>query len=171
MASLLINNHSSYSVDYLSSTGKQLFEIEIITLALIYPVILGALQYIGPAFLTAREDIKQLYPMLNITQTIIYGQGDSAYEDWQESFENVLAFYYYKNPDRAANKFNITAFIMGGINTALPICFSNHTLKSKQKLSFPNSFGRVKIFSGMFLFCFNRKWWRYWHCAICSRAR
>ncbi|OWA54472.1 hypothetical protein BV898_18874 [Hypsibius exemplaris] len=62
-------------------TAGRVLQVEIITLGLMYPLFLGGLQYAGPAFDSAREDIRSRYPMLNLTQTVIYG-GKAPFTDW-----------------------------------------------------------------------------------------
>ncbi|XP_055353827.1 atrial natriuretic peptide receptor 1-like [Paramacrobiotus metropolitanus] len=60
------------SQSILNSTAVcSVVNLEIITLAFLYPVNLGSMPYVGPAYRMALETIRQSYPRLNITQTII----------------------------------------------------------------------------------------------------
>ncbi|XP_055355619.1 atrial natriuretic peptide receptor 1-like, partial [Paramacrobiotus metropolitanus] len=52
--------------------------LEIITLSFLYPVMLGSMTYVGPAYRLALEGIRQSYPRLNVTHTII---ADEKYRD------------------------------------------------------------------------------------------
>ncbi|OWA51022.1 hypothetical protein BV898_15524 [Hypsibius exemplaris] len=101
------------SSDNFNITGRVL-QVEVITLAVIYPLMLGGLAYVGPAFDSARDDIRNKYPMLNFTQTIIY-RDNLSYLDWLSEYENVLALYYYRirrfSPE---NPPDVTAFVMPG---------------------------------------------------------
>ncbi|XP_055339077.1 atrial natriuretic peptide receptor 1-like [Paramacrobiotus metropolitanus] len=53
-------------------------DLEIITLAILYPVMLGSMAYVGPAYRLALDNIRQRYPRLNVTHTII---ADKKYPD------------------------------------------------------------------------------------------
>ncbi|OWA51029.1 hypothetical protein BV898_15531 [Hypsibius exemplaris] len=79
-----------------------------------YPLLLGGLQYVGPAYESAREDIRRQYPKLNFTQTFIYGE-NAPYSDWIAQYENVLAYYYYKiRQTSSQGTLHVTAFVMAG---------------------------------------------------------
>ncbi|OWA51026.1 hypothetical protein BV898_15528 [Hypsibius exemplaris] len=103
-----------------TATGRVL-QVEIITLALTYPLLLGGLTYISPAFDSARNDIRNKYPLLNMTQTLIHG-GNVPYSDWLAEYENMLAFYYYRtrpfSPERLPD---VTAIVMAGTDDTIGV--------------------------------------------------
>ncbi|OWA51027.1 hypothetical protein BV898_15529 [Hypsibius exemplaris] len=112
-----------------SNNSGTILQVEIITLTSLYPFLLGGLQYVGPAFESAREDIRSQYPKLNFTQTFIYGE-NAPYSDWLAQYENVLAYYYYRirraPPQEAPH---VTAFVMAGMP-----CMIDLGLNSSQAL-------------------------------------
>jgi hypothetical protein len=99
-----------------SNVGKEL-NIEIITVIFIYPVLLGRLPLIGPAFDTARLDIAKLYPKLNITQFFVKSSGEfRTCFDWSGESDSVLAnFYYHRRIISADEPF--TMFLIAGENS------------------------------------------------------
>ncbi|OWA51025.1 hypothetical protein BV898_15527 [Hypsibius exemplaris] len=103
-----------------NTTGRVL-QVEIITMALTYPLRLGVLAYVGPAFDSARNDIRNKYPLLNVTQTLIHG-GNAPYSDWLAQYENILAFYYYrKRPFSPERLPDVTAIVMAGADDTIGV--------------------------------------------------
>ncbi|OWA51191.1 hypothetical protein BV898_15684 [Hypsibius exemplaris] len=95
------------------SIPGRLVQLEVITLAVVYPFMLGGLQYVGPAFASARDDIRVKYPWINLTQTFVVGEKTPHYSDWLSQYENVLAFYYYRARTQKQTA-DVTAFVTAG---------------------------------------------------------
>jgi hypothetical protein len=93
-------------------TGRYL-QVEIITVAFtfMYPVQLGSLPYVGPAFDSAREDIRKLYPKINISQAFVLDRNiRGGCPEWLTVYENLLAAFYY-SPRRSVD---LIVFVMSG---------------------------------------------------------
>ncbi|XP_055345498.1 atrial natriuretic peptide receptor 1-like [Paramacrobiotus metropolitanus] len=67
-----------------------ILDIEIVTLAIIHPVLLGSLPYLGPAYIKGLQDIRQKYPSLNVTQTILWEKSYRSCQDLQADGVNKV---------------------------------------------------------------------------------
>lgn len=94
---------------------RQPLKIEIITLAFMGTNLYAGLPYVGPAFDLALEEIRSLYPQLNITQRILGDQRYRTCNDWSVNSDNVIASYFYRRilaPVR--DKADVVAVISSG---------------------------------------------------------
>ena len=74
----------------------QPLEIHILTPTIYPPVLIGAYVYTGPAFDTALQDIRRLYPFLNVTQHVIDNPEVRSCPDWEAQVDDHVASSYYR---------------------------------------------------------------------------
>ncbi|OQV12431.1 hypothetical protein BV898_13307 [Hypsibius exemplaris] len=79
-----------------SATSQWILNVQIFSVVFAYPILLGSLPYVGPAFDTAREEITQLHPKLNISHDFLVSSPECrTCLDWSRDSENALAAFYY----------------------------------------------------------------------------
>ncbi|OQV12419.1 hypothetical protein BV898_13295 [Hypsibius exemplaris] len=96
-----------------SATSKWILNVQIFSVVFAYPILLGSLPYVGPAFDTAREDILQLHPKLNISHDFLVSSPECrTCPDWSRNSENALAAFYYKKIGTRLR--DVTLFLVPG---------------------------------------------------------
>lgn len=80
-----------------------------------YPVLVGSLPFVGPAFDTARQDISRQYPKLNISQNFLQsGRQYRTCTEWATDSADALAFFYYQMQAVSGSTFDVTVFVLPG---------------------------------------------------------
>jgi hypothetical protein len=128
-------------------------QVTIITAIFSSPIMHGSLPFIGPAYDTARLDIQQLYPKLNISQHfILSGNGFRSCVDWATESDNALASFYYKNAVKLGANLDLTVFVMPGNATCHGGCHKmrnqfqdNPILSFKLRMRSQRGYGRGSV--------------------------
>ncbi|XP_055338422.1 atrial natriuretic peptide receptor 1-like [Paramacrobiotus metropolitanus] len=96
--------------------------IEIVTLTIIQPVLLGALTYLGPAYIKGLQRTRQRHPSLNITQTVLWDPSYRTCQDLQADGVNKITAHVAKTYKSSnSDPCFITVLMWGGCSEVLEI--------------------------------------------------
>ena len=113
----------SLSTSSSTSTEYQKLTVRILTPTVFSPALIANYSKIGPGFDLALQDIKLLYPSLDVVQELIYDSRISTCPEWEINVENLLAASFYRVLPEKVSTHSVTAVVTGGHITQISHSF------------------------------------------------
>ena len=119
IACLAANGNCFKSLSISSSIADHKLSVRVLTPTIFSPVMVASYSKIGPGFDLALQDIKLLYPSLDVVQELIYDSRISSCPEWEINVENLLAASFYRAVSETVSNHSVTAIVTAGSITQI----------------------------------------------------